>query len=129
MARYKSCFTLKNILLIVFTIMIMKRFILKEKFIEAHQVGDEECVDDKGNRIYSNPDPKDKVCPGHCDPVHGDMTFFIAGGCRKAPESVTNTGFKYLTKIKGVKKGTQVLNDNIGGLDNKDVSTEKPKTE
>ena len=100
----------------------MKRFILKEKFIEAHQVGDPECVDDKGKRIDSNSDPRDKVCPGHCDPVHGDMTFFIAGGCRTAPDSSVGKGFKYLSKIDGVKKVTKQEKDEnpFKGLDRED---------
>lgn len=107
MARYKSCFTLKNILLIVFAIMIMKRFILKEVLKEGH-------TDDDGNL-------KDEE---HVDDNHEDHIYYLFGAQPPAPMSGTNRGFKYLTKIKGVKKGTQVVSDNIGGLDSKDTTTE-----
>lgn len=117
MARYKSCFTLKNILLIVFAIMIMKRIILKEVLKEVLKEGH---TDNDGNL-------KDK----HGDDNHEDNIYYLFGAQSPAPrDSITNRGFKYLTKIKGVKKGTQVVSDNIGGLDNKDdTARENSETE
>ena len=60
-----------------------------------------------------------EIIPGHCDPVNGDMTFFIAGGCRTAPDSSVGKGFKYLSKIDGVKKVTKNQKDEnpFKGLD------------
>ena len=84
MARYKSCFKLKNILLIIFIIMISTKFILKESFKEGN-------TDENSKQDYPDNNPN-------------DYTYFWAGAHGPVPSSKLTIakGGKFIKKSLGI---------------------------
>ena len=116
MAKSKSCFTLKNLLVFVFILIFINRFILKfkEGFKEVHAIGDEKCTYPGTSKPI--PGEKGKVCPGHCDENHDDFIIYGAGACAPAPTADHYKAYKYIAKIgpvdKAIKSDETALKDN-----------------
>lgn len=100
MARYKSWFTLKNILLIILIIMISTKFILKESFKEGHTDGD-------GNLEHD-----------HVDNNPNDYTYFWAGAHGPVPSSKLT-----------IAKGEKFIKKSLGINDSKSTQEEEDKDE
>ena len=98
MARYKSCFTLKNVLLIILFIMISTKFIFKESFKEGHN---------NVKNADNNPD---------------DWKFFFLGAHGPAP----SVGISIPKSVELVKRIKNDIKDNEDNED-KEFSDEEIK--
>ena len=93
MARYKSCFTMKNILLIIFIIMISTKFILKESFKEGN-------TDENSKQDYPDNNPN-------------DYTYFWAGAHGPVPSSKLTIakGKQFIKKSLGINDSKSAGDD------------------